>query len=131
MRHEDSLEVHYAIIKFCVNELAKKVLLKNEIFQTDNPLLSKEDIIDFHWVTANQMVNKEYFVEVLRELIAREENTCTSSQLHPGNHLYDRVGVEIDFPPTTTATKTTTTTSSYSLDLEHFDFRFSPIWRRR
>ena len=64
-------------------------------------------MIYMHWVPTGQTVNKEYYVEVLREFrkIPREEAStlrigsvafpsgqCTSPQLHPCHRLFDQDG---------------------------------------
>ena len=81
------------------------------------------DMIYMHWVTTGQIVNKEYYVEVLREEIPWEEAStlqirsvafppgqCTSPQLHPSHWLFDQDGHQ------------DSSSSSHSPDLAPRDF---------
>ena len=66
-------------------------------------------MIYMHWVTTGQTVNKDCYVEILREISSEEASTlqigsvtfpprqCTSPQLHPCHRLFDQDGVSRQF----------------------------------
>ena len=71
------------------------------------PFFDSTGMIYMHWVPTGQTVNKEYYVEVLREEILSEQAStlkigsvafplgqCTSPQLHPCHRLFDQDGYQ-------------------------------------
>ena len=80
-------------------------------------------MIYIYWVPTGQAVNKEYYVEVLREFRKRfrrkrpalfKSEQCTSLQLHPCLRLFDQDGHQCNSHP------------PYSLDLAPCDFWLFP-----
>ena len=74
----------------------------------DDPFFDSTGMIYMHWVPTGQTVNKEYYVEVLREFrkeipseeastlqigsVAFPAGQCTSPQLHPCHRLFEQDG---------------------------------------
>ena len=72
----------------------------------DDPFFDNTGMIYMHWVPTGQTVNKEYYVEVLREFRKRFHRKrpalfpwgqCTSPQLHPCHRLFDQDGHQDSF----------------------------------
>ena len=81
----------------------------------DDPFLDSTSMIYMHWVPTGQTVNKEYYVEVLREFrkrfrqkrparlqigsVAFPPGQYISPQLHPCHRLFDQDGHQHSSPP--------------------------------
>ena len=79
------------------------------------PFFDSTGMVYMHWVPTALTVNKEYYVEVLREFRKRfrrkrPAEQYTSPQLHPCHRLFDQVGIRTVPPP------------PYSPDLAPCDF---------